>query len=685
MSEPVSVFSLVNDLLNIFMDDEKKLMNCITYSLGEVKQEHQRRQMQMLETHLRLVNCITESINSLNQVQTGTKFFRQSTQKNEIFYQFVPLNLHLQRTIFNKQPTTQCKRSSSFQPNNLDSFDILNVYTHGSFSVHRLGFDNGGLSKLIKEIENSSKETNYAHLNKIWSAMRNYFRIVDLSKQVSELNSKMINLTLKLGKQTDLKLAKNSEFCDDFQRLKIDLQSEASQQLLRDKIYLQKVIFKLFSRTEECCLKMTSVLDPKQVDLTLGYLDVFRAQLFNGSSFEEEDDTEAEPELRKVEEDKTNNNRPSMLSTMKSSLNSTMKFNLINNAISKSAKTNVNSSFKSVIKPSSNTKQPTIKSGMERTISCPLDQIQSSNEMMKKTENQLRRLRRHNSENRIDENLEFEPVELIHLNIKAGLISMQSKLNQLISFNLDSYKNQKFNYSGLFEKIVNEMKPSTKKLFNSIESLVKTSSICYALESLKLTKEQSEYFYLIRSRRNMCFSQVVTTFTIGLISELTCPKVNRNEYLDDLYNLNNFNDDLGDLNDLTNFNDDSNYLNRLFEQKQIVCFFESLLSCYADEIGMLQDMDWAINELNNSVQVVFVNLFYDSGQFKKFNLNDNLLSSDRLLNNGIFNMVKFDGNGYNIQIKIPFYDENLPDEFRCDIVALLFNIGINESATLAET
>lgn len=53
MAEPVLIFTLVQDLINIFMDDEKKLMNCITYSLGEVRQEYQKRQMQVLESHLR--------------------------------------------------------------------------------------------------------------------------------------------------------------------------------------------------------------------------------------------------------------------------------------------------------------------------------------------------------------------------------------------------------------------------------------------------------------------------------------------------------------------------------------------------------------------------------------------------------------------------------------------------------
>lgn len=431
--------------------------------------------------------------------------------------------MHLQKTIFNKQLNRSSALQKRFSQTNLEIFDVLDIYTHGCFCAHRLGFDNGGLSKFLKEIELSTKESNYYHLNKVWKCMLSYFKIVNLNKQVTELNDRLVDLTLKLGKKTDLKLAKNNEFCDDFQKLKIDHQSEATQQLLRDKIYCQKVIFKLFSRIEKCCQKITNILDPKEIEITLSYLDAFRAQHLYDEQEEDEvfgseptslndnNNIKAEDKVSKESLNKPTNNslKSSVISTMRSS----MKFNLINSI--KSSNSNhkaVHSSFKSHIGPS--------KAGtsISRTISCPIDHIQSSNKAMKKAEDKLRKMQRHNSDNHIEEDhLEFEPVELIHLNIKASLISMQSKLNQLTSLDLNSYKDQKFNYnfSSIYEKIVNEMKPSTKKLKSSIESLIKTSSLCYAIESLKLTKEQSEYFYLIRSRRNMIFSQVLTAFTIG--------------------------------------------------------------------------------------------------------------------------------------------------------------------------
>lgn len=64
------------------MDDEKRLMNCVTYSLGELATGWQRPQMRVLECHLRLVNVLTESLNELQRLQQDAKrCFRPSTAK----------------------------------------------------------------------------------------------------------------------------------------------------------------------------------------------------------------------------------------------------------------------------------------------------------------------------------------------------------------------------------------------------------------------------------------------------------------------------------------------------------------------------------------------------------------------------------------------------------------------------
>src|SRR5262245_60157512 len=73
----------------MFMDDEKKLMNCVTYSLGELASRWQRPQMRVLESHLRLVNVLTESLNELYQYQlVERKCFRPSVAKKVHFFRF---------------------------------------------------------------------------------------------------------------------------------------------------------------------------------------------------------------------------------------------------------------------------------------------------------------------------------------------------------------------------------------------------------------------------------------------------------------------------------------------------------------------------------------------------------------------------------------------------------------------
>lgn len=70
----------------MLMDDEKKLMNCVTYSLGEVASQWQRSQMRVLETHLRLVNVLTECMRDLDAAcqtadKSSFKYFRSSMAK----------------------------------------------------------------------------------------------------------------------------------------------------------------------------------------------------------------------------------------------------------------------------------------------------------------------------------------------------------------------------------------------------------------------------------------------------------------------------------------------------------------------------------------------------------------------------------------------------------------------------
>ena len=138
-----SFMSIIQSIRNIFMEDEKLLMNCVTYSLGEVKSEYQRCQMRVLESHLRMVNLMTESLNNIHHhhMMSGTdsrggsrhssvssgaadgtaagftqssSFFRPSTAKKELYLQFVPLNFHLQHFTLVKTKGAKRKHSNAY-------------------------------------------------------------------------------------------------------------------------------------------------------------------------------------------------------------------------------------------------------------------------------------------------------------------------------------------------------------------------------------------------------------------------------------------------------------------------------------------------------------------------------------------------------------------------------------------
>ena len=91
-----------------------------------------------------------------------------------------------------------------------------------------------------------------------------------------------------------------------------------------------------------------------------------------------------------------------------------------------------------------------------------------------------------------DEPAELEPVDLLHLNIRASLISIQSKLTSCRPATLDDYE------------------PSRRKLLSAVVALKRVAALTYAVEAVKLERDQLELFYSMRLRRSIIFSQALT-------------------------------------------------------------------------------------------------------------------------------------------------------------------------------
>lgn len=152
---------------------------------------------------------------------------------------------------------------------------------------------------------------------------------------------------------------------------------------------------------------------------------------------------------------------------------------------------------------------------------------------------------------------------------------------------------------------------------------------------MKLDREQLELFYQMRLRRAMIFSQALTALAVGVSGDL---------------------------------NARSEFVENLLETRTVLVYFEALLSCYSDELGMLQDMSFAVAELTDSVN------------FELFEISSSNVQET-------FPAPRISGNAFCVKVTLPLPKRTLPANAKitCQTVALLFNIGINEQATLAET
>lgn len=100
--------------------------------MGELGGEWRNIQMELLDKHLKLLKDYSQAKQNLQQCTNG-KFFKQSSVKNDESLEFVPINLHLQRTWAHNDTL---KRSG-----------CLDVITVGAFTRHSGKTKTGGLIK----------------------------------------------------------------------------------------------------------------------------------------------------------------------------------------------------------------------------------------------------------------------------------------------------------------------------------------------------------------------------------------------------------------------------------------------------------------------------------------------------------------------------------------------------------
>lgn len=215
--------------------------------------------------------------------------------------------------------------------------------------------------------------------------------------------------------------------------------------------------------------------------------------------------------------------------------------------------------------------------------------------------------------NIFDDEFQLEPIELVYLNIKACVVAINFKLSQnpISKEDLDS---------------------CNRKLKGAIDSLRKISFACYLGSISQLTKEQIDSLYKLRFRHLSISSQTLTSNIIFIMNQ-----VDRKNFIRDVHRTGN-----------------------------IIIQHEVLLSCISDEMGMLEDMSYSLEELSNYVTVLFT---IDSEQD----------------GSSVSPIIETFGDQIRLKFRLnPKEMDFVTTEFECKIISLMFNIGVNEQASIAE-
>jgi len=154
--------------------------------------------------------------------------------------------------------------------------------------------------------------------------------------------------------------------------------------------------------------------------------------------------------------------------------------------------------------------------------------------------------------NVLDDEFQPEPIELVYLNIKACSVAINHKLSQR-------------------QVLKSDFDSCNRKLRGAIESLRKICFACYLSLFVQLNNEQVDALFQLRFRHLTIYTQALTSLIIFIMDRIA----------------------------------ENSFLQQAHRTRYILVQYEALLSCYSDELGMLEDMTYALDEVTNSVFIVF--------------------------------------------------------------------------------
>ncbi|XP_050079267.1 inositol polyphosphate-4-phosphatase type I A isoform X2 [Anopheles maculipalpis] len=185
-----------------------------------------------------------------------------------------------------------------------------------------------------------------------------------------------------------------------------------------------------------------------------------------------------------------------------------------------------------------------------------------------------------------------------------------------------------------------ELRPSMKKLRQAMDGLLKTARLMHSVQRLQQDMKKTSATLAIMYRRDVCFSQALTSLVAGLMAKLWGQNVTEN------------------------------FISLLVHLGPLA-YFEGLLSLYGNETDMWGDMSVAVEDLATvGFTLVRSNLHRDT--------------------KGAIPLPRVTGSRQALRVLLPVPESvfcHLPTKeavsFR--VTPVFFNIGINEKATVAET
>ncbi|XP_048772482.2 inositol polyphosphate-4-phosphatase type I A-like isoform X2 [Ostrea edulis] len=231
-----------------------------------------------------------------------------------------------------------------------------------------------------------------------------------------------------------------------------------------------------------------------------------------------------------------------------------------------------------------------------------------------------------------------EPWEMTRLNTEAAAMCLISLVDDLV-----------LNKNGSLDRTswLDEISPAVSKMKSFLEIVYQKILLIVMFLNIKESRGNSRLMHIVRYRRDVCFSHALTTLVSGFVTKLTT-SISSEDFLKQLQEIGLF------------------------------CQFEGLLSCHGDEMGMIEDYCVAIDDLK-----------FVSFQFVK---TEELDASPTVFQDGHFKSGAFgDFHRHCVSVNVPLEEEmfsKLPTKLqrggKVPVTPVLFNIGINEQASLAD-